>query len=140
MKHKGIIEGNFTSTYKQIAGNSLQFENICETTSTLSEGEGSRYNLKLWDIELLTTYLPSIIESAHTMTFNSKGEAEKYYQNPQHLSKAYYSTTDYWYLILAMNGYTSRFDFKDFTGSILVPDSDFVSTLITKIERNRDKK
>lgn len=130
-----IFPSDFTATYKNIAKNSLMFENACRSESMATTSKDtSRLDIRSWDCDLLTTYLPSIIENAHTMNFLSVDEARKYYMNPQRLSKDISGITDYWYLILAMNDYTSRFDFKDFTGIILIPDATYVNSLITKIE------
>lgn len=138
MKRFNIHPMDFKITYENLAKNSLQFENICTSESAIIGREFSRLNILIWNCALLDTYLPSIIENANAMRFNSRVDAEKYYMNPQRLSADVTGVTDYWYLILAMNGYQSRFEFKDFTGTMLMPDTAYVNMIVTKYEKDME--
>ena len=135
MKRFSPISSNFIATYSQISQNSLQFENICNTEPVAKNSDSSRYNLQMWECELLTTYLPSIIDNAKMVQFLNKKRAQKYYYNPQRLSMDNFGVSDYWFLILAMNNYRSRFEFKDFENMLFIPDVNYVGQIITDLEK-----
>ena len=131
---------DFTKTYDDISKNTLQFENSCTVTRFTDSGDTSRLDTMIWDNELMTTYLPSIIENAYTLTFNGQVNPSRYYYNPQALSIDYTGISDYWFIILAMNGYKSRFEFSGFTSMLLMPNVTYINTLLTKIEREQNSR
>lgn len=135
MKKYTPSASDFTETYARISKNSLQFENSC-TVTDISDvvKEKSKYNIKQWENELITTYLPSIIENGQTLSVTSISR-KLYKMNPQRLSIDYFGISDYWYIILAMNNYTNIFDFKNFSNVLLIPNPTYIDSLITIIER-----
>lgn len=137
MKRYGPTDKDFKETYSKTIKNSLQFEKFCNKESFATENEESRLAIFIWDNELITTYLPSIIENADTIDIRDEKLSRRYHMNPQRLSMDYFGTTDYWYLILAMNNYTSRFYFKNFEDLLLFPNAQYIDSLITHIERER---
>jgi len=137
MKKYGPSSLDFTKTYSNLIKNSLSFENICTTEDLSNKIDVSRFSLKTWDNELFTTYLHSLIENSNIMDISNEEHIRKYSMNPQRLSKDITGITDYWYIILIINGYTSVFEFKDFTTPILFPNISYVDSLLTTIERNR---
>ena len=135
IKYKPVI-GNFPETYRRISNNSLIFENSCisESTNEVDNLE-SRTNTKLWSNVYMEIYLPSIIEHGDVVEFSEVEKAKPYYHNPKKMSNDLFGgSTDYWWLILAMNNYTSIHEFKDFT-QLAIPNEDYVTTLITSKER-----
>jgi len=134
MLRYSITPTNFIITHSTIAKNTLQFENMCIKDKPYYTNETSRFGLFTWDNPLLNTYLPSIIDNAKMLAFPNPTTASKYYQNPQKVSIDISGLSDYWYIILAMNGYTSRYEFKDFT-SVLIPDINYMNKLVTSIEK-----
>jgi hypothetical protein len=125
---------DFIENYRRTVNNSLQFENICENEDY---GEVTAFGLRTWDCELLTTYLPTIIERGQTLFIRTEKERKNYERNPQRVSMDTFGSSEYWYLILAMNGYTSRFEFTNFGGILLVPVPLVINELVNKIERER---
>jgi len=139
MKKYTITTTDFTDTYARTSKNSIQFENSC-VVSNISDipKEKSKYNIKNWENELITIYLPSIIENGQTLTVNATSR-RLYNMNPQRLSIDHFGVSDYWYIILAMNNYTSVYDFKNFVNILLLPNISYIDSLITDIERKRSK-
>ena len=136
MKQYKPINSQFINTYRNIINNTLQFENICSIEPVTTDSNmASKYNLQIWECELLTTYLPSIIENANMITFSSLVVAQKYYNNPHRLSMDNFGVSDYWFLILAMNNYQSRFDFHDFIDQLLLPNANYINQIITGLEK-----
>ena len=133
----GINKFDFKKTYSSICLNSLQFENICTKESIAVGDTVSRLGIYYWDNELISIYLPSIIDNASLLDIRSEELTRKYSMNPHRLSKDYFGVTDYWYIILAMNNYTNKFDFKEFNELIFMPDVTFLNGLINNIERSR---
>lgn len=137
MRKYSISTQNFTESYKKIADNSLQFEVMCSKESFNIGSDTSRLGIFYWDNELLTTYLPSIIENSTLLDISTSEMVRKYNMNPHRLSKDLTGVTDYWYIILALNNYSSIFEFKNFKDKLLIPDVKYLDSLITTIERNR---
>lgn len=137
MKKFMVSSLDFKNTYANTSENSLAFENVCDTETFDTNKESSRLGIKHWEHALLTTYLPSIIENSSIMDISSDELRRKYSKNPQRLSADIFTITDYWYLILAINNYTSLFEFKDFDRPILVPNSSYIDSIITTLERER---
>jgi hypothetical protein len=138
LKKYGIDSMDFYNTYKTTMKNSLQFENMCESESFDNGKETSRFGILYWDCELISVYLPSIIENANLIDITSDELRRLYHMNPQRLSKDYTGVTDYWWLILAMNSYSSVYEFKNFTSPILFPNIHYTDNLITIIERTKN--
>lgn len=136
MKKYNVNSFDFTS-YKNIANNSLQFENMCTIESFDTNKDKSRLGLLDWSNELLTIYLPSIIDNGNLIDIRSEENQRRYSMNPHRLSKDKTGITDYWYLILAMNSYRNIYEFKDFTTLILFPNTNYVDSLITVFEKDR---
>lgn len=137
MKKYTIDSLKFRSSYKTIKINSLQFENFCQTVPVNVGREESKYGIKHWENELLTTYLPTIIEEASVVDISSDSSKRTYHMNPWRLSRDYLGVSDYWYVILTMNNYTNIYDFKDFREPLLLPNVRHIDALITTIERER---
>lgn len=131
------VNGFDFKSYTNVAKNSLQFENICTTESFDTTKEKSRLGLLDWTNELLTIYLPSIIENGTLIDIRSEENIRRYHMNPHRLSKDKTGITDYWYLILVMNSYKNIYEFKDFTTLILFPNISYVDSLITVFEKDR---
>lgn len=137
MKKYTVSTLDYKTTYKNVSENSLAFENICSTETYDNGNEKSRLGLLEWENELLTIYLPSIIENSSIIDISDYENKRKYSRNPHRLSKDLFNVTDFWYIILAMNNYTNIYDFKDFDKPILIPDLSYLENLITDIERKK---
>lgn len=129
-KYQGSRD-NVLEHYKSVVGNTVLFENSC----TIEKYPDSRFGICKWTSKLLEEYLPTILQKATAIDVSNAESNKKYGQNPMALSIDVMGSPDYWYLILAMNSYTTRFDFKDFTSILLVPSIDVVDTIITKLEK-----
>ena len=139
MKKYGVSDKDFKSTYTNLAINSLQFESFCTKELLAVDGEQSRLGISYWENEIISTYLPSIIENSNLLDLRTPELQRKYRMNPQRLSKDHTGVTDYWYIILAINSYKSQFEFKDFKEPIFFPNTTFLNDLVTSIEREREK-
>jgi len=116
--------------------NSLQFENIAESRD-VSDSHYSKYGVKIWGIDLVETYLPTLIVGASADYRFGESQRERYHMNPWLYSFDKFGVTDYWFIILAINSYKSVFDFKDFLVPLLLPNIQQVDKLVTELERQR---
>jgi len=117
--------------YKSVSGNTVLFENC----STIEKFPDSRFGICKWTNKLIDEYLPTILQKATAIHVGNVESNKKYYQNPMALSVDVMGSPDYWYLILAMNSYNTRYDFKNFTSILLVPSTEVVDVIISKMEK-----
>jgi len=128
---------DFIGSYRRMAGNSLQLENISESRP-VSDYNDSKYGVKIWTINLIETYLPTLILGANRDSPFTEFEINRYRMNPWLYSYDRLKTTEYWFIILAINSYKSAFDFKDFIRPMLLPSTQQIDTLVTQLEREKE--
>ena len=137
MKSYGLDNEDYLGSYRRTAVNSLQFENIAETRP-VSETMVSRYNVRIWEIDLIATYLPTLCMEAQIVRITTMDEARLYTFNPWLFCRDKIGSPDYWYIMLAMNQINSIFDFKDFMRPLLLPNVSQIETLVTRLERDKE--
>lgn len=123
-------------TLVDVITNSLQFE-IASSLDYYSNpdiplAETSDHQLKLYRIPLLER-IDDILMTSTLATFETPRDAELLFHRPKLLSYNRYGVTDYWWLILAINGFDSVYDFKDFE-YLWIPDQNTVKKIIMDIE------
>ena len=116
--------------------NTLNFENCTFFTKYDYEDSdkslGSSLNLYWQDNFILNTIVPYLKENSNIKEF-SDSDKERYYEKPMTLSYYTYGTIDYWWVILAVNGY---FNPQEFTGfdKLYIPDQNAIAQIIDKME------
>jgi hypothetical protein len=134
MKQGKIIEDDFKSTISRSLENTLNFENhtIFEQYNFEDDDKKveSSLNICLHHNYILDTIIPylranSILESI------SEADREAFKRNPMKLSYYRYGVTDYWWIILAVNGYFNPYEFQDFE-YLRLPTKSEIATIIDR--------
>lgn len=138
IQHKRSLK-DFTYTTDQMVSNTLSFENICNQTEysnpdSVQVATTSRA-LRLFDNIVLIKLLDVLRNNSKIRAF-SDDELKKYRFRPKYLSLESYGCTDYWWIILAVNGYINDMEFDNFS-SLLLPDKDIMRRYIDN-ELNRN--
>lgn len=138
-ENKNSFHDSITTTAK----NTLNFENSCAIfdyiNNELENYKTSNRKLKYFDIIFITKYYDVLVDSA-TKAVLSPEQQRRYYRNPKLLSYDRYGVIDFWYLILLLNGWNSAYDMIDLNRSILMPNSQKVSEILTQEEFLKNNK
>lgn len=126
---KKAFKYDYKKSAREMKDNSLNIESM----GRFEELPNSVTGTGIMDLDIITIYLPSIIENGQAISVSRQAESA-YRYNPKKLSLDTYGVPDFWYLILAMNGYNSIYDFKGFS-LLIVPDDKYVSDLVTRLEK-----
>ena len=140
MRRYGVVLKDFIKTNERIANNSLMFDNICEKEVLKDESSPNnknKSNIQLYRNIIIDRYIEDLIENADTYKVSNNTDYELLKFNPKLLSELLYGVSDYWWLILSMNGYMSVYEFRDFD-VLLVPNEDHVDSIMTEIIFNRE--
>jgi hypothetical protein len=134
MKNYRTVNG-YISTAKLTKKNTLAFENISikEKVDPSLKKEQSETGICLWDNKLITRYLKRLKETARSYSFNNVNPKIFEYR-PEYLSQTLYYVPDYWYIILAINNMQSKYEFKNFTDFILIPNENVIREIINEME------
>jgi hypothetical protein len=134
MKQGKVIEDNFRSTIERSLENTLNFENhtIFEKYDydETDRKVGSILNICLHHNYIYDTIIPylrghSVLEAV------SESDRESFKKNPLKLSYYRYGVTDYWWIILAVNGYSNPYEFQDFQ-YLRMPTKTEIATIIDR--------
>lgn len=116
-------EKDFVANAVNTAENTVNFENCSSFTKYDYEDKnksvGTALNLCYSENYILNTIIPYLKENSEIRLYD-KEEAEQYYGQPMKFSYDEYSSTEFWWIILAINGY---FNPREFTGwtQLVVP-------------------
>ena len=116
--------------------NTLNFENCAFFTkydyAESDKALGSSLNLYWQDNFILNTIVPYLKNHSDIKEFTDS-DKDAYYEKPMALSYYTYGTIDYWWVILAVNGY---FNPQEFTGfdKLYIPDKNTIAQIIDKME------
>lgn len=105
--------------------NSLLFLNIVKkqpyTNKDIEFAEKTKFNIQYKDIDKIQAIMPDILKLSEIVPLSSD-QAKSFKYNPKKVSHDFLGTTDYWWIILMLNGFHDILDFKDFT-FIRIPKS-----------------
>lgn len=114
------------------AKNTTSFENCTVFTlyDYLEKPLGSALSLNLHDNYIINDVIP-YLRSQTTPRIFDKSVAKRYYNRPMSLSYNEYATTEYWWILLGVNGYLTPQEFHDWV-QLYIPS-------ISKIEQIIDR-
>lgn len=129
--HRRKIKDYIATINDQIFS-TLSFENICNTFE-YSNPESAQLSitsrgLRLYENVVLDKLLDILRNNSKIRAFTDE-ELNKYRFRPKFLSLDIYGVTDYWWIILAVNGLTNDSEFENFF-TLLIPDKDMVRKYI----------
>lgn len=123
----------FFTNQKRTKDNTILFEN-CSSFQIYNYEVNSKYTsaLGLCDIEnyILIEVIPYLKIVSPTHVFQEEA-ARKFWGKPLALSYEKYNTTDFWWLLLAVNGYTCPQDFENWT-RLIIPELSKIETVMDK--------
>jgi hypothetical protein len=139
MKQGKIILNNFKENIKRSLDNTLNFENhtIFEKYDYEQESKktGSILNL-CFQYNFIYTILVPHLREVSPLQAMSKDDREKFNHNPFKLSYYKYGIIDYWWILLAVNGYFNPSEFHDFYFLRIPLKSDISSILDREMFNN----
>ena len=125
---------NTISTCKNAVNNTVNFENCSEFVrydyEDKSKKKGSVLNLCYSENYIMRDIVNYLKESSD-MKFYSESEREKYYGKPMYLSYIEYGVTDYWWIILAVNGYFNPYEFSGWE-TLIIPNENDIEKIMDK--------
>lgn len=129
---------DYIETITNKAKNTLCFENSSLKETYNSDVDSSRTQRGLTEINpIILNYLDHLKSTAELKTF-TLNERIKYRFKPKLLSHEFYGYTDLWYIILAVNGFNSTYEFENFT-MLMMPQYDIIEDIIDKeLYNNKD--
>lgn len=115
---------DYTTTINDQVFNTLSFENVCNTfeysnPESAQLGITSR-DLRLYENVVLNNLLDIFRVTAKIKAFTDD-ELNKYRFKPKSLSFDIYGVTDFWWIILAVNGMVNDAEFDNFF-TLFIPD------------------
>jgi len=131
-------DNNFQDSINKSQENTLLFENCSDmyTYEQNNPGYNSSRKLRIYENRILNKYIPLFKQYGEIKLFTDD-EIKKYQYRPKRLSLEYYGTIDFWWIILAVNGYMSILDFKNFS-SLIIPDKDvIIKTVDEELRKNK---
>ena len=141
MKQGTVIENNIFETMKGALGNTLNFENCSSFEEYDYEKEGSKLGSALGlcyeNNYILKTLVPYLKEKTPVQTFTEE-QQELYAGKPMKLSMDVYGVIDYWWIILAVNGYANPIDFRSFN-TLLIPSKSDIASILDKESFSNEK-
>lgn len=132
MVQSKITSNDVKATMKDALNNSLNYENHSIFTKYDYEENPLGSVLNLCDSKnvIIDDMLKYLKENSSRRGF-SEEEVKEYAGKPMKLSLDTYNTTEYWWIILAINGYFNPFEFHSFT-SLLMPSTSDIQSVIDK--------
>jgi hypothetical protein len=134
MNQGRIVEKSFTESVKRSLENTLNFENhtLFEFYNYENENDMLPSALKLCVQEnyILQTIIPYLRKEAELKSFTDE-EQKRYNRKPSLLSYDKYGCIDYWWILLAINGYFNPSDFHDFQ-YLRIPSSEVIARVLDK--------
>lgn len=116
--------------------NTLNFENCTFFTkydyTESKKSLGSSLDLYWQDNFILNVIVPYLKKHSDIKEFTDT-DKEEYYEKPMTLSYYTYGTIDYWWVILAVNGFFNPQEFIGFE-RLYIPDKNVIAQIIDKME------
>ena len=133
MKKAYVNNKQFRETYRKSVENTVNFENCSSFTKYNYEDNpiDSKLGLCLADNYIMSTIIPYLKEKSEIKVFTKEVAKDKYYGKPMKLSYDEYGVTDYWWIILAINGYFNPREFINWE-SLIIPSINDIESIIDK--------
>lgn len=130
MKQSNVKLKYFKKAMENSKDNTVVFENCTNYEKYASDKHKSILNLCLQNNFILNDLVPHLKDTSKIKVFE-ESDKQKYYCKPLKLSYDYYGTIDYWWIIMAVNGYSIP---QDFTGwdTLIMPERSDMETIIDK--------
>ncbi len=139
MKKANVDKKQFRNTFDKSVENTMNFEN-CSTFDKYNYEDNpieSDLGLCLADNYVLNTVVPYLKNNSKNKLYE-KGTAKKYYGKPMKLSYDTYGVIDYWWIILAVNGYFNPRDFINWETLIIPTVNEIESIVDRELYINKD--
>ena len=125
---------NFKDNITQSLNNTLNFENCGVFEKYDFEKDISKLGSALGLCEqtnyVIEEIVPYLKENAEMRSFTTS-EVDMYSYKPMALSSALYGVIDFWWIILAVNGYLNPRDFHSFT-KLVIPAKNDIEKIVDK--------
>ena len=133
MKKSYVNPKVFRESYRNSIENTVNFENCSSFVKYNYEDKPikSSLGLCLADNYILTTVVPYLKEKSSIKIYDIETAKNKYYGKPMKLSLDEYGVTDFWWIILAVNGYFNPRDFINWE-SLIIPTINEIEAIIDK--------
>ena len=130
MKQTIVHLNNLKKAMELSKTNTVVFENCTNFEKYSSDKYNSILNLCVQNNFILNELVPHLKAVSKIKTFNDEEKA-MYYYKPLILAYDYYGSTDYWWIVLAVNGF---FLAQDFTGwdSLIMPERSDMESILDK--------
>ena len=123
---------DYTETIDRKLNNTLNFENISNRDEyaniSLAQLDTTSKGLHLHENLVLEKMIP-IIEENSDLLIVKADMLRRYKYRPKAVSLDQYGVSDFWYIILAVNRFSSPFEFTNFN-SLLIPNRKFMDKFI----------
>ncbi len=124
----------FFRNQERTKDNTILFEN-CSAFQLYNYEVNSKYKsaLGICDSEnyILIEMVPYLKAVSPLRMYSEEG-ASKFWGRPLALSYDIYGTTDFWWLLLAVNGYTCPQDFINWT-KVIIPEISVIESIMDKV-------
>jgi hypothetical protein len=134
MKQGKTIENDFRLSISRSLENTLNFENHTQFEKYESDNEKKRVpstlNLCLHHNYIFDTIIPYLRNTSVLEPVTDK-EREEYCRNPMKLSYDKYGVVDYWWILLAVNGFFNPYEFHDFY-YLRIPTKSEIASIIDR--------
>ena len=140
MKIGIVSDKSIKSLVSNAVKNTTNFEN-CSTFTEYNYDDDSdkitnTLNLCIPDNYILEEIVPYLKDNSPSILFTEE-QRNSFYGKPMSVSKSYYGVTDYWWIILAVNGYFSASEFKGWN-ALLMPEIATISKILDKVSFTND--
>jgi hypothetical protein len=134
MKQGRVIAEDFTETIRRSVDNTLNFENtsIFEKYDYDNEKKklGSALNLCVANNYIFDSVIP-YLRSVSPLEAIKEDERKRFDRNPMKMSYYRYGVIDYWWILLAVNGYFNPEEFHDFI-YLRMPNKATIGTIVDR--------
>lgn len=125
---------NTISTCKNALNNTTNFENCSEFVrydyEDKDKRKGSVLNLCYSENYIMRDIIEYLKQNS-TLEYFKEEERKKYYGKPMYLSYDKYGVIDYWWVILAVNGYFNPYEFSGWE-TLIIPNENDIEKIIDK--------
>ena len=130
---------NFKRNAKTTKDNSHLIDNLSSKEAYVNPNvqfaQESKFGLHLFKNYLVNDCIEELVYSSKIVYYYDEETKNRYRLKPEIVSYDNYQTTSYWYIILAVNGYRSIFEFKNFT-NLMIPSLDKIEEIVKRYEKS----
>lgn len=140
MKKAYVNQKLFRDTFNKSVENTINFEN-CSTFEKYNYANNpieSVLGLCVSDNYVLNVVVPHLKSISKNKLYKKETAKELYYGKPMKLSLDEYGVIDYWWIILAVNGYFNPRDFINWETLIIPTVNEIESVIDRELYVNKD--